>query len=107
MKGELTYSFGTGREAFETKNPPLYNERIGSNQNIYKPDPATPGPGMYDPQHPLGKGRKAFKLKGKIGYGSVSYSGTAAIRKGIPGVGTYEDSLAIENNTQGFYKHNS
>jgi len=46
-------------------------------------------------------------LKGKIGYGSVSYTGPSAIKRGIPGVGTYEDSLSIANNKMGLYNHNS
>lgn len=102
MKGDLTYSFGTGREGF-TKA--VYNERIGNNKRLHVSDPATPGPGTYDPQHPLGVGSKSFKLKGKIAYGSVSYSGRDAERKGIPGAGTYEDTLSLNN--LGLYNQNS
>lgn len=102
MKGELTYSFGTGRDAFDKT---LYNDRIGSNKRIYMPDPVVPGPGSYDPLKPIGVESKAFKLKGKIGYGSVSYSGRQAIRRGVPGAGTYEDTLSI--NKLGVYNHNS
>lgn len=104
MKGELTYSFGTGREGF-TKT--VYNERLGNNKRLHQSDPSTPGPGAYDPQHPLGVGSKSFKLKGKIAYGSVSYNGRAAERKGIPGAGTYEDTLAMGMNTTGVYNLNS
>lgn len=104
MKGELTYSFGTGRDGFSKT---IYNERIGSNKRMYQPDPSVPGPGAYDPLHPIGVGAKSIKLKGKIGYGSVSYAGRAAERKGIPPVGQYEDVLSIANNTQGVYNHNS
>jgi hypothetical protein len=32
MKGELTYSFGTGREGF-TKT--VYNERLGNNKRLH------------------------------------------------------------------------
>ena len=46
MKGDLTYSFGTGRDAF-TKT--VYNERLTSNKNMYNPDPVVPGPGAYNP----------------------------------------------------------
>lgn len=95
MKGDTTYSFGTGRDGFSKT---IYNERIGSNKRIYQPDPATPGPGTYEPLHPIGVGSKAFKLKGKIGFGSVSYAGRDAERKGIPGAGTYDDVLAISMN---------
>lgn len=92
MKGDMTYSFGTGRERF-TKT--VYNERLGNSNHIKIPDRIVPGPGTYDPLKPIGVGSKSFKLKGKIGYGSVSYTGDAAVRKGIPGVGTYEDTLSI------------
>ena len=105
MKGDLTYSFGTGRDGFSKT---IYNERIGSNKRIYQPDPATPGPGSYDPIHKdFGHGKKAFKLKGKIGYGSVSYATRDAERKAIPGAGTYEETLSIGLNTTGVYNHNS
>ena len=102
MKGELTYSFGTGRDGFSKT---IYNERIGSNKRIYRPDPAVPGPGAYEPLHPLGVGTKSFKLKGKIGYGSVSYAGRQAERRGVPGAGTYEDTLSLNN--LGLYNQNS
>ena len=104
MKGELTYSFGTGREGFKRT---VYNERIGNNKRIYQADPIVPGPGSYEPLHPIGVGSKSFKLKGKIGYGSVSYAGRAAELKGIPGAGTYEDTLSIGQNATGIYNFNS
>ena len=56
---------------------------------------------------PIGYDSKSFRLKGKIGYGSVSYAGPQAIKRGVPGVGTYEDSLSIANNKTGIYNHNS
>ena len=102
MKGDLTYSFGTGRDGFSKT---IYNDRIGSNKRLYQPDPVVPGPGAYEPLHPIGVGSKSFKLKGKILYGSVSYSGRQAERRGVPGAGTYEDTLSLNN--LGLYNQNS
>ena len=47
-----------------------------------------PGPGTYDPLHPLGTDTKKFKLKSKLHYGDDDH---VAIKRAIPPPGTYED----------------
>ena len=58
-KGPKTYAFGTGREAF--------NKTVVNVDNLGA-DMANPGPGMYDPLHPLGTDSVAFKLKFKLDF---------------------------------------
>jgi hypothetical protein len=52
-----------------------------------------PGPGQYVPLKPLGRDALAFSLKGKLDYFDA---GKEAIRRGIPGAGTYEDVLQLD-----------
>ena len=54
-------------------------------------DKAVPGPGAYNPLKPIGVDRRAFKLKGKLSYGDTTHMN---IKKGVPGVGTYDDTAA-------------
>lgn len=85
-KGPRTYCFGTGREAFgkTVVNP----ENAG-------PDKGNPGPGEYQPQHPLGTEAVGFKLKHKLNYGDDYHT---ALKKNIPAPGTYEDVLRLDGN---------
>lgn len=47
-----------------------------------------PAPGTYDPLKPIGADALKFKLKGKLYYGNAK---DVAIKRGVPGPGTYED----------------
>ena len=85
MKGDRTYSFGTGREGFT---------KTVVNRHKY-PDAAVPSPGEYDPQKRLGKEAVAFKFKDRFPADDVAFQ---AKKKNYPGAGTYEDVLCIENN---------
>lgn len=77
VKGDTTYCFGTGREAFGSQVMP---------GNESKPDPCVPGPGTYNPQAKLGKNAKAFSLLGKLSYGDQSY---LDIKRNVPPPGQY------------------
>jgi hypothetical protein len=83
-KGSRTFAFGTGREAFSKTviNP----ENLGA-------DSRNPGPGTYQPLHPLGKDAVAFKLKFKLDYGDTA---TEAKKRNIPAPGTYDDVLQLD-----------
>lgn len=93
MKGDKTFCFGTGREA--------YKKVVMDKKNL-TPDIAVPGPGTYNPLHPIGTNAKKFKLKYKITYGEPDM---LAIKRAIPGVGTYEHTL--RQNDDGVYNMNS
>lgn len=81
MKGPKTYSFGTGRESFA--------KTVINPENLVADD-ANPGPGEYNPLHPLGKDAVAFKLKYKLDYGNPDIM---ARKRNIPGPGTHENIL--------------
>lgn len=79
VKGDKTFCFGSGREAFvknvlHKTNPP--------------PDYELPGPGLYDPLAPLGYGKESFKLKGKLAEHDPA---RIAIKRAVPAPGTYQD----------------
>ena len=79
-----TYSFGAGREAF---NKTVVNpDNVGADQSI-------PGPGTYDPLHPLGQDAVGFKLKFKLDYLDDT---KRALKRNIPAPGTYEDVLRMD-----------
>lgn len=85
-KGTKTYSFGTGRESFG---------KTVINPKAIAPDKSNPGPGEYDPQHPLGEDAVGFKLKYKLDYGNPD---KIARKRNIPAPGTYENILEIGPN---------
>jgi hypothetical protein len=70
MKGRTTYCFGTGREEMKTKSSLV-----------------VPGPGTYDPLHPLGTDALKFTMKEKLSFGDPA---TVAKKKNIPPPGHYE-----------------
>lgn len=92
-KGDKTFCFGSGREAF---NKTVINKaRLPQEQS-------SPGPSKYDQLIPFGTESKKFKLKGKIPYNDPAM---IAIKRGVPGVGTYEDQLSLDRT--GTYNANS
>jgi len=70
MKGKTTYCFGTGREEMKTKSSLV-----------------VPGPGTYDPLHPLGTDALKFTMKEKLSFGDPA---TVTKKKNIPPPGHYE-----------------
>ena len=84
VKGQKTFSFGTGRDAF-TKTV-INPENVGA-------DLSNPGPGEYNPLHPLGQDAVAFKLKYKLDYGDPDIM---ARKRNIPGPGTHENVLQMD-----------
>ena len=92
VKGDTTFCFGTGRDAFS-------KQVLEGN---LKPDGATPGPGTYDPLEPIGKNAKAFALKGRIEYGDQA---VMDIKRNVPAPGLYGDQLATDR--LGVYNQNS
>ena len=89
FKGPKTYAFGTGREQFSTTVVNVGN--IGA-------DKGNPGPGEYNPLHPLGQDAVGFKLKYRLDFGDAD---KVAIKRNYPAPGTYEDVLRMD--TQGRY----
>jgi len=77
--GDKTYSFGAGRDAF--KKVILDKKRVVS-------DFIAPGPGTYDPLHPIGEDALKFKLKAKLYYGEADQ---IARKRDVPPPGHYED----------------
>lgn len=53
-----------------------------------KADQAVPGPGTYNPLHPIGTDCLSFKLKGKLTFGDADQ---VARSKDVPPPGHYED----------------
>lgn len=83
-KGPKTYAFGTGREAF--------SKTVINPENLTA-DLSNPGPGEYNPLHPLGKDAVAFKLKYKLDYGNPDIM---ARKRNVPAPGTYENVLEMD-----------
>ena len=92
MKGDTTYCFGTGRDAYS-------KQVIVGNM---KPDPSVPGPGAYNPLAPIGKHAKSFSLKGRLEYGDQA---KMDIKRNVPPPGLYGDQLATD--ALGLYNQNS
>jgi hypothetical protein len=88
VKGDTTYCFGTGREAYSKQG-------LG-------PNAATPGPGTYDPLEPIGKNALAFTLKGRLEYGNQA---VMDIKRNVPPPGLYGDQLCTDR--LGNYNQNS
>jgi hypothetical protein len=78
-RGNKSFCFGAGRENF--------NRTVVNRDKIYS-DPDNPGPGYYNDLKPLGQDSVSFKLKYKLDFGDYT---KVAIKRGIPGVGTYQD----------------
>ena len=83
VKGDTTYCFGTGRESFSAQVMP----------GTMMPDKDVPGPGTYNPQAQIGKGAKAFSLKGKLSYGDQAY---LDIKRNVPPPGQYGVQLSTD-----------
>ena len=79
VRGDVTYCFGTGRDAFG--KVVLHKTKLEADRDV-------PGPGTYQPLKTIGHGRKSFALKGKLEYGDP---GQIALKRAVPGAGTYED----------------
>lgn len=93
--GDKTFCFGSGREAF--------NKTVINKARLPQ-DESSPGPCKYDQLLPFGSESKKFKLKGKIPFNDPAHM---AIKRGVPGAGAYEDTLALDRTGMGNYNHNS
>ena len=84
MKGDTTFCFGAGRDAFA-------KQVMEGNK---KPDSAVPGPGAYNPLAPIGRNARAFTLKGRLEYGNQAQMD---IKRNVPPPGLYGDQLCTDS----------